>query len=58
MVAGLRLAKEITLKSGPKLADFKDVLQTDSSILEKITKIKTKVEDFARKFPIPGFPLY
>ncbi|XP_058791047.1 serine hydroxymethyltransferase isoform X1 [Phymastichus coffea] len=55
---GLQLAKEITSKSGPKLVDFKHILQTDTDILRKISKLKNEVEDYAKTFPIPGYELY
>lgn len=48
------LAQEVQSASGPKLADFKSVLQNDPKFVEKINKLKSEVETFAEKFPLPG----
>ncbi|XP_011505707.1 PREDICTED: serine hydroxymethyltransferase, cytosolic [Ceratosolen solmsi marchali] len=51
---GLQLANEITLKSGPKLVDFNNVLKSDATIQQKVNDLKEEVENFAGKFPLPG----
>lgn len=51
---GLELAKEITLKSGPKLVDFNNVIATDPTIQQKISELKKEIGSFASKFPLPG----
>ncbi|XP_014206867.1 serine hydroxymethyltransferase, cytosolic [Copidosoma floridanum] len=51
---GLQLAKEIITLSGPKLVDFKQTMDTNADIKERITKLKGKVQIFANQFPLPG----
>lgn len=51
---GILLAQEVQTASGPKLADFKSVLQKDEVFVDKIQKLKNEVESFAEKFYMPG----
>ncbi|EGI70459.1 PREDICTED: serine hydroxymethyltransferase, cytosolic [Acromyrmex echinatior] len=51
---GLKLSKEVTAISGPKLVDFKRVLSTDENIKTKIAALKEEVEIFSKQFSIPG----
>lgn len=51
---GIELTLEITKISGPKLVDFKKVISTDEGVTKKIADLKKEVEDFAKKFPLPG----
>lgn len=44
--------------SGPKLIDYKRVLNTDVNIKAKVTALREEVETFSRQFPIPGFEEY
>ncbi|XP_046386265.1 serine hydroxymethyltransferase isoform X2 [Ischnura elegans] len=55
---GLMLAKEIQKVSGPKLVDFKKVLAEDPTFHAKASQLRTEVENFSEKFPIPGLPDY
>ncbi|XP_071873395.1 serine hydroxymethyl transferase [Bombus fervidus] len=55
---GLLLAKEVSNISGPKLIDYKRVLNTDVNIKAKVTALREEVETFSRQFPIPGFEEY
>lgn len=55
---GLKLSKEVTAISGPKLIDFKRVLSTDENIKTKIAALKEEVEIFSRQFSIPGHETY
>ncbi|XP_049774315.1 serine hydroxymethyltransferase [Schistocerca cancellata] len=55
---GLKLAKDITTISGPKMVDFKRVLATDTNIVPKVKALREEVETFARKFSLPGYPDY
>ncbi len=48
------LALEAQKISGPKLADWKKVLETNIEIQGKIKDLKGDVEKFAVKFPLPG----
>lgn len=50
---GLKLAKEIGAASGPKLVDFKSACHTDQ-FAGKIAALRTEVEEFGLKFPLPG----
>ncbi|KYM87473.1 Serine hydroxymethyltransferase, cytosolic [Atta colombica] len=55
---GLKLSKEVTAISGPKLVDFKKILSTDENIKTKIAALKEEVEIFSRQFSIPGHETY
>ncbi|PSN30514.1 Serine hydroxymethyltransferase [Blattella germanica] len=55
---GLQLSKEVTKISGPKLVDFKRVLKEDSAINAKVNALREEVENFAKKFPLPGYADY
>ncbi|KAF5306237.1 hypothetical protein FQA39_LY08935 [Lamprigera yunnana] len=50
----IQLAKEASAISGPKLVDFKKVLETNEDIKKKKCELKTEVETFGSKFPLPG----
>lgn len=55
---GLQLALEIKAASGPTLKEFKDKLNTDPIFQSKIKVIRHEVEEFAAKFPMPGYDDY
>lgn len=55
---GLLLSKEVTKISGPKLADFKQVLNTNADIKAEVAALKEEVENFSLQFPIPGIEQY
>lgn len=48
-----KIAKDVQVKSGPKLVDFKRVL-AEGEFQGRITSLKEKVETFSIKFPLPG----
>ncbi|ESP03904.1 hypothetical protein LOTGIDRAFT_149590 [Lottia gigantea] len=48
------LTAEVAASSGPTLKEFKAKLE-DQQVRTKIEQIKKHVEDFAMKFPMPGF---
>lgn len=54
----MQLAKEISNISGPKLVNYKRVLNTDENIKTKVAALKEEVETFSRQFPIPGYETY
>ncbi|XP_044759761.1 serine hydroxymethyltransferase isoform X2 [Coccinella septempunctata] len=54
----LRLAREISEKSGPKLVDYKNVLHTDAIFKVKLESLKEEVEQFSNQFPMPGYKEY
>ncbi|XP_041978681.1 serine hydroxymethyltransferase isoform X1 [Aricia agestis] len=54
----LKLAQEITKISGPKLADFNKIIETDDAIQKKINALKDEIENFSRTFPLPGYDNY
>jgi hypothetical protein len=41
--------------AGPKVKDFKDFLDSDAETIKKMEALKTDVNLFATKFPMPGF---
>ncbi|XP_066581113.1 serine hydroxymethyltransferase [Prorops nasuta] len=51
---GLKLAKEVTEISGPKLVDFNKALESDVSVKRKVAALKKEVEVFAVNFKLPG----
>ncbi|KAK7790681.1 hypothetical protein R5R35_008202 [Gryllus longicercus] len=51
----VNVAADVKSKSGKKLKDFKEFLNTDSETKVKLTKLKQDVNEFAKKFPMPGF---
>lgn len=55
---GLKLAIEISAKSGPKLVDFKRLIEEDSDVKGKVASLRNEVEEFCSKFPLPGYPEY
>ncbi|XP_006624902.1 serine hydroxymethyltransferase, cytosolic isoform X2 [Apis dorsata] len=55
---GLLLSKEVSNISGPKLVDYKRVLNTDANIKAKVAALREEVETFSKQFPIPGFETY
>lgn len=54
----IKLAKEVSTISGPKLVDFKRVLKEDPAIHTKVVALREEVEQFCEKFPLPGYPEY
>jgi glycine hydroxymethyltransferase len=55
---GLQLSKEVVKVSGPKLVDFKRVLQEDNTFVQKVNELREEVQAFSRTFPMPGYPDY
>lgn len=55
---GLKLSKEISIVSGPKLADFKRVLHEDPALNGKVLALKKEVQEYSEKFPMPGYEEY
>lgn len=53
---GLKLAKEISGASGPKLADFKDKVHTEYD--SKVKALRNEVEEYSATFPLPGVEGY
>lgn len=51
---GLQLAIEVKAESGPILKEFKAKLE-DKKFQEKLKALKEEVENFAMKFPMPGY---
>uniref|UniRef100_A0A034WV49 Serine hydroxymethyltransferase n=2 Tax=Bactrocera dorsalis TaxID=27457 RepID=A0A034WV49_BACDO len=54
----LKLCVETTKISGPKLVDFKQTLKSNKEIAEKLSKLRSGVEEFSAKFPLPGLTAY
>lgn len=50
---GVAIAQELKKKSGPKLKDFRDLLNKE--VPSSIKELKAEVEEFATKFPTVGF---
>lgn len=54
----LKLGKEISDVSGPKLVDFNRTIEENSTLSGKIQKLKEEIEDYSRTFPLPGIEGY
>ncbi|XP_011179916.2 serine hydroxymethyltransferase isoform X1 [Zeugodacus cucurbitae] len=50
----LKLCVEATKISGPKLVDFKQTLKSNNEVAEKLGKLRSDIEEFSAKFPLPG----
>ncbi|CAG9767418.1 unnamed protein product [Ceutorhynchus assimilis] len=53
----IKLGREIGVKSGPKLVDFKKAVH-DAEFKDKVESIRNQVEAFSEKFTMPGFECY
>uniref|UniRef100_H2YK64 Serine hydroxymethyltransferase n=1 Tax=Ciona savignyi TaxID=51511 RepID=H2YK64_CIOSA len=51
---GVEIAIEAK-KNTKKLSEFKSFIASDGQTVEKISKLRSEVEEFARSFPMPGF---
>ncbi|XP_067670774.1 serine hydroxymethyltransferase, cytosolic-like [Haliotis asinina] len=49
------LTQEVVSSSGPTLREFKTKLSTDQEVVNKVKALKSRVEEFAIKFSLPGF---
>lgn len=54
----LTLAKEVSDLSGPKLVDFKKALEQNDSIKRKVEALRSEIQAYSEKFPMPGYPDY
>lgn len=54
---GLKLAKEISDKSGPKLVEFKKLVH-EGDFAPKVNALREEVEKFGETFPLPGYDDY
>jgi len=54
----LQLSKEITAISGPKLVDYKRIIEEDQTLKAKVKALREEVERFSNKFPLPGYEEY
>lgn len=48
------IAKEVQAKT-KKLKDFTQTVQQDDGIVQKCKELKQEVNEFAKKYPMPGF---
>lgn len=54
----VQLAQEIGKVSGPKLADFNKIIEENADFKNKIATLRNEVENYSRKFPLPGLETY
>lgn len=54
----VQLAQEISKVSGPKLPDFNKIIEENADFKNKIATLKIEIENYSRKFPIPGLETY
>ncbi|XP_054730471.1 serine hydroxymethyltransferase isoform X1 [Anastrepha obliqua] len=50
----LKICIVATKISGPKLVDFKEVLKSNKEIAEQLSELRSNIEKFSAKFPLPG----
>ncbi len=50
-----KIALEIQAVSGPKLVEWKKVLENDVAFKDKIAQLRKQVVAFAVQFPLPGY---
>ncbi|XP_075159056.1 serine hydroxymethyl transferase isoform X2 [Haematobia irritans] len=53
--AALKICSEAVKVSGPKLVDFQKTVHENADIQKKIVALRTEIEKFSEKFPLPGF---
>lgn len=49
------IAYEVIQKAGKKLPDFKAALESEPEFQEKVKTLQAEVNEFALKYPMPGF---
>ncbi|CAH0723301.1 unnamed protein product, partial [Brenthis ino] len=54
----LKLGKEVTDLSGPKLVDFNKVIEENTDIKAKVSALKEEIEKYSQTFPLPGYEIY
>jgi len=52
--AALTIAKEAAQLSGPKLVEFQETVHNNADIVKKVSALRSQIEDFSQKFPLPG----
>lgn len=52
---GVAIAAQAKAKSGSKMKDFRDILNSDPDIKCQLQELRNDVHNFALKFPMPGF---
>lgn len=50
----IEITKELKDLAGPTLKEFKEAVKTNQVVQPKLTALREEVENFARKFPLPG----
>ena len=55
MFPGVTITLEAQTGCGPTLREFKAKIDEDEAIKAKISALRSEVESFAEKFPMPGF---
>ncbi|XP_037814535.1 serine hydroxymethyltransferase, cytosolic isoform X1 [Lucilia sericata] len=53
--AALKICGEAVKVSGPKLADFHHTVHNNPEIQAKVVALRSEIEKFSEKFPLPGF---
>lgn len=51
----LKICGEAVKVSGPKLVDFQQTVHNNADIQSKIKELRSEIEKFSEKFPLPGF---
>ena len=52
---GIQLSIEFAKGCGPTLKEFKAKIAEDEECKQKIAALREQVENFAEKYPLPGF---
>lgn len=51
---GIQIAVRLKAECGKKVADFKAAMDTHPPTVAAVAELRRDVEDFARRFPMPG----
>ncbi|XP_071452212.1 serine hydroxymethyltransferase, mitochondrial-like isoform X2 [Hetaerina americana] len=51
----MSIVADVKAASGSKMKDYKEYLDSNSVILDRVEKLKIDVNNFAKTFPMPGF---
>lgn len=54
----IKLGKEVTAVSGPKLVDFNRIVEENADVKSSIEALRNEIESFSRGFLLPGYETY
>ena len=54
----LKMGLEIMKESGPNVNDFTKVMENNEDFKKRIESLRSEVEEFSAKYPMPGYTDY